>query len=120
MLIKPLRGISNSRSSEGICGREHDDPMDDLDVNMAICCIFLNTTLHAAVHLRQDFEANLRFVKNHLWTSEQKEIIGVGTIGFKDATWTSTRLIVQQSLSGHQRQKPASFPTLCSEWRNVG
>ena len=25
-----------------IYGREHDDPMDDLDVNMAIWCIFLN------------------------------------------------------------------------------
>ena len=32
--------------------------MDDLDVNMAICCIFLNTSLLAAVHLGQDHEAN--------------------------------------------------------------
>ena len=32
-------------------GREHDDPMDDLDVNMAIRGIFLNATLRAAVHL---------------------------------------------------------------------
>ena len=48
-----------------IYGREHDDPVDDLDVNMAIWCIFLNATLRAAVHLRQDHEANLRYVKNH-------------------------------------------------------
>ena len=33
-----------------IYGREHDDPMDDLDVNMAIWRIFLNATLRAAVH----------------------------------------------------------------------
>ena len=46
-------------------GREHDDPMDDLDVNMTMWCIFLNTTLRAAVHLGQDYEANSRFVKNH-------------------------------------------------------
>ena len=39
--------------------------MDDLDVNMAIRGIFLNTTLQAAVHLGQDYEANLRYVKNH-------------------------------------------------------
>ena len=31
--------------------REPDDPMDDLDVNMAIWGIFLNTSLQAAVHL---------------------------------------------------------------------
>ena len=52
-----------------VCERGPDDPMDDLDVNMAIWCIFLNTTLQAAVHLGQDFEANLRYVKNHLWNS---------------------------------------------------
>ena len=30
-----------------IYGREHDDPMNDLDVNMAIWGIFQNTTLRA-------------------------------------------------------------------------
>ena len=29
----------------------------------------MNTTLRAAVHLGQDYEANLRHVKNHLWNS---------------------------------------------------
>ena len=56
-------------------------------MNMATWGIFLNTTLQAAVHLGQDHDANLRFVKNHLWNrvgqlfietgkliSEQKEI----------------------------------------------
>ena len=42
----------------GIYGREHDDPMNDLDVTMAIWGIFLNATLRAAVHLGQDYEAN--------------------------------------------------------------
>ena len=46
-----------------IYGREHDDPMDGLDVNLAIQGIFLNTTLQAAVHLGQDCEANLRYVE---------------------------------------------------------
>ena len=31
-----------------IYGREHDDPMDDLDVNMAIWGIFLNATLRSS------------------------------------------------------------------------
>ena len=54
-----------------ICGRGPDDPVGDLDVNMAFWGIFLNTTLQAAVHLGQDCEANLRYVKNHLWNSGQ-------------------------------------------------
>ena len=38
---------------------EHDDPTDDLDVNMAIWRIFLNATLRGAVHFGQDYEVNL-------------------------------------------------------------
>ena len=73
-----------------IYGREHDDPWDVLYVNLAICGIFLNATLRATVHLGQDCEANLRYVKNNLWNSvgllfnetgqlisEQQEITGV-------------------------------------------
>ena len=43
---------------KGIYGREHDDPMNDLDVNMAIWSVFLNATLRAAVHLGQDYDTN--------------------------------------------------------------
>ena len=88
-----------------IYGREHDDPMDDLDVTMAIEGMFLNTSLRAAVRLGQDHEANLRYVQNHFWVSvglllnenekligEQKEITVVSTIIFKDCEWTSTSL----------------------------
>ena len=84
----------------GIYGREHDDPMDDLDVHVAIWGIFLNAILRAAVHLGQDYEANLRHVKNHLWGSArqlfnetgkliggQTEITGVKTVDFKELTW---------------------------------
>ena len=88
--------------------RGPDDPMDDLDVNMAMWSIFLNTTLQAACHLGQDYEANLRFVKNHLWnrhlfretgklTSDQKEVTGVSTIAFKDLTWMSTSLMCEKA-----------------------
>ena len=52
-----------------ICEREHDDPVDDFDVNVAVWRKFLNATLRAAVHLGQDYEANLRYVKNDLWNS---------------------------------------------------
>ena len=89
----------------GIYGREHDDPMDDLDVTMAIEGMFLNTSLRAAVRLGQDHEANLRYVQNHFWVSvglllnenekligEQKEITVVSTINFKDCEWMSTSL----------------------------
>ena len=53
----------------GIYGQELDDPLSDFDVNMAIWGIFLNATLRAAVHLGQDYEVNLRYVKNNLWNS---------------------------------------------------
>ena len=93
-----------------IYGREHDDPMNDSDVNMAIGGIFLNATLRAAVHLRQDYEVNLRYVKNNLWNSvgqlfretgklisDQNEITGLRTIAFQDATWMSTSLLCEQA-----------------------
>ena len=99
-----------------IYGRKHDDLMNDLDVNMAIWCTFLNATLRAAVHLGQDHQANLRYVKNNLRNSvgqlfnetgklisEQKEITGVSTIDFKDAMDVE-KLFVQPSLSNHPRQ----------------
>ena len=91
-----------------IYGREHDDPMDDLDVN--ILDIYLNTTLQAAVHLEHDHEANLRYLKNHLWKSvgqlfnetgklisEQNEITGIRTTDFQDATWMSTGLLCEKA-----------------------
>ena len=86
-----------------IHGREHDDPMDDLDVNMAIWCTFLNTTLRAAVHLGQDYEANLRYVKFNLWNCvglkfhETGKLISDSLVIFKDATWMSTSLLCEKA-----------------------
>ena len=93
-----------------IYGREHDDPMNDLDVNMALWIMYLNTALRAAVHLGQDHDANLHYVKNHPWNSvgqvvnetgklisEQKEITGVSTTDFQDATWMSTSLLCEKA-----------------------
>ena len=81
--------------------------MDHLDVNMAIWGIFLNATLQAAAHLGQDCEANLRFVKKHLWNcvgqlfnetgkliSEQTE---VNTTNFKELTRKSTNLLCSRA-----------------------
>ena len=78
-------------------------------MNAAICGIFLNATLQAAVHLGQDYAENLRFVQNHLWKSvkqlfkepeklirNQTEITGVTTIDYQEHTWRST------SLSDHE------------------
>ena len=83
-----------------------DGPMKDLDVNTAIWGIFLNAALRAAVHLGQDYEANLRYVKNHLCNSArqlfsetgklisgQTENTGINTIDFKDLTCMSTSLL---------------------------
>ena len=45
-------------------GRSPTDDLNDLDVNTAIWGIFMTVTLHAAVHLGQDFSGNLRYTKN--------------------------------------------------------
>ena len=51
------------------CDRGPTGEMEDLNVNAAIWRMFLNTILQAAVHLGQDYDQNLRFVKNHFWSS---------------------------------------------------
>ena len=43
--------------------------MKYLNVKLAFCGMFMNTTLRAAVHLGKDYDTNLRFVKNYLWNS---------------------------------------------------
>ena len=111
-----------------IYGRERDDPMDDLDVNMAIWGIFLNATLRAAVHLEPDHEANLRYVlcnsvgqsfhKTGKLISEQKEITGVSTHNFRELTWMSTGFCAAELIRS-PTPKPSSSPTLCSVWEKL-
>ena len=52
-----------------IYGRPSDDPMEDLNVNVAFWRILMNSTLEAANHLGNDHDANLRNVKNSFWRS---------------------------------------------------
>ena len=49
-----------------IYGKPPGDPVEDLNVFWAIWRMFMNTTLRAAVHLGNDYDTNLRFVKNYL------------------------------------------------------
>ena len=39
------------------------DSMEDLDVNLAIWEMFVNTTLRASVHLGKDFDMNFKICK---------------------------------------------------------
>ena len=50
-----------------IYGEPPGDPMEDLNVNLAIWRMFMNTTLRAAADLGKDYDMNLRFVQNYLW-----------------------------------------------------
>ena len=54
--------------------RKPTDEMEDLDVNVAIWRIIMNTTLQAAVHIVQDYDQNLRFVKNESFLEFFEEI----------------------------------------------
>ena len=66
----------------------------------------MNTTLQATVHLGQDYDQNLRFFKNHFWSSSKKlfretekliksrkEITRVSMIDYEDYTWSATSLL---------------------------
>ena len=60
--------------------------VEDLNVNLAIWELFMNTTLRAAVHLGKDYDMNLRLVKSYLWkttgqlfSETEKLISGVST-----------------------------------------
>ena len=46
---------------------------------------YLNFILRAAIHLGQDFEENLRYVKNNLWTSNTYQITNAKTYVFSDS-----------------------------------
>ena len=80
-----------------ICGKQLGDPMEYLNLNLAIWRMFMNTTLRAAVHLGKDYDMNLRFVRNYLWkttgqlfreteklVSGQTETAGLSVIDFQD------------------------------------
>ena len=82
------------------------DPVDDLDVNVAIWGIFMNATLRAATHLGNDHDVNLRNVKNSSWRSTgelfgyiekfisgQTETASINLIDSKDLRWLSTSLL---------------------------
>ena len=94
--IRKLKEKNGHTTVKEMYGREHDDPMDYLDVNAAKLGMFLNATLRAAILIGQDYEANLRYVMNHLWNtvehlsneigkriSAQTEITGGNTINSK-------------------------------------
>ena len=52
-----------------IYGRSSMDDLNGLDENNAVCGIFMNVTLQAAVHLGRDCMKNLRFAENQLLKS---------------------------------------------------
>ena len=89
-----------------VYGRPPDDPMEDLDVNVAFWGIFMNATLKAAVHLGNDHDVNLRHVKNSFWSSAgqlfgeteklisgQRETDGISLINSEDLRWISTSVL---------------------------
>ena len=99
-------------------GKQPGDPMEDLNVNLAIWGMFKKTTLRAAEHLGKDYDTNLHTAKNHLWEflgqffceikrliSEQSEILGPKTpeivglkiIEFEETTWRSTSLLRERA-----------------------
>ena len=89
-----------------VYARPADDPMKDLDVNMAVCGIFMNATVRAAIHLGNDHHVNLRNVLNSSWRttgqlfgntekliSGQTETTGINLSDSQNFRWTSTSLL---------------------------
>ena len=88
-----------------IYGRSPTDDLNDLDVNTATWCIFMNATLQAAVHLGREFMENLRFTKNQLVKSakqlfqvteklimDQTEINGLTTTDYEQPLCRATTM----------------------------
>ena len=84
--------------------------------------------LAKTVHLAQDCEANLRYVKNHLWqtagqlfretdklVSGQTESAGMSVIDFKIWGWCRPAYCTVELINVSLR-KPTPSPTLCSVW----
>ena len=97
-----LQTISCTETVHDINGRQSDDPMEDLDVNVATWRIFMNATLKVAVHLGNDHDVNLRHVKNFLFEDLQDNfsvrqkswsVVGISLIDSKDSRWISTSLL---------------------------
>ena len=89
-----------------IYGKQPGDPVEDFNVNLAICGMLMNTTLRAAVHSAEDYDTKLQFVKNYLWKTtrqlfkETEKLIsgqttstGISLINFQDLRWVSTSLL---------------------------
>ena len=84
--------------------------MEDLNVNLALWRMFLNTTLRAPVHFGKDYDTNWRSVKNYLWKttgqlfrgtekliSGQTQDTGISLINFQDLRWVSTSLLYSRA-----------------------
>ena len=52
-----------------VFGKQLGDPIEDLNLNLAIWRMFMNTSLQAAVHLGKDHDTNLHHAKNHILDS---------------------------------------------------
>ena len=89
-----------------VYARPADDPMKYLDVNMALCGIFMNATLRAPIHLGNDYHVNLRNVQNssrrttgqllgkiEKLISGQTETTGINLSDSQNLRWTSTSLL---------------------------
>ena len=100
--------------------RDPDDPWMTRTRVWLFWGIFLNATLRAAVHLGQDHEANLRYVKDNLWNSVGQlfHITGVSTWVSKRCHVDVDKLIVWKGLSDHQRQNLRLLRLCALCWKN--
>ena len=74
--------------------------MKDLNVNLAIWGMFVNTTLRAAVHLGQDHlwkTAEQLFRETEKLVSGQTETACTSVIDFQDLRWVSTSLLYSRA-----------------------
>ena len=115
-----------------IYGKQPGDPVEDLNMNLAIWRTCMNTTLRAAVHFGKDNDTNLRFAKNYLWSttgqlfretekliSGQTETTSISLFNFQDLRSVSTCLFALSSLS-ICHSLPKSLLRLCALLGKMG
>ena len=98
------------------------DPVEDLDVIVAIWGVFMNATLKAATHLGNDHDVNLRNGQNSSWRtagqlfgdiekliSGQTETTGINLIDSQDFKVDIDEFVAQSSISIRHCQGPRLF-----------
>ena len=99
-----------------ICGKPPSDPMEDLNVNLAIWRMFINKTLRAAVHLGKDYDTNL--TTGQVWTKNGGRIFhGMSLLSAKK--FKISCLLGRHHMKGGSECPSTAQLSRLEQWSNI-